>query len=126
MLKSNNNDFAQVSFYPTQRIIMGKEIKVDLFATFATPVTKIPDIKIKTDTDWEIKIFHQVQPGQKYAGKYEYFLSGSSIVQEFEMKFVKYSFYVTINDSGNHNFLIELDNGLLKNELENSITVFKL
>lgn len=125
MLKSETNNFAQISFYPTQRIVAGTEVRIDLYATFATTVTQIPDIKIKTNTNWVIRVFNQVQQGQEYAGKYEYFLSKHSMIQEFEMKFVKYSFYVTVYDSGNHNFLIELDNGLLKSELGNSIKVFK-
>jgi hypothetical protein len=125
MLKGNGGSFVQMSINPTRKIIVGQETQIDIYTTFATPVTNAPDLKIKTDIEWEIKISNQIQHSKNFAGKYEYILN-NPLVGRVDDKFVKYSFFVTIYETGNHKFIVELDNGDLKNEISNSLSVHSI
>jgi hypothetical protein len=122
MLKGNGGNIVQISIIPNGRIIVNKEIKIDIYATFATPVNKIPDLKIVTENDWEIRVSNQIQHKRNYAGKVEYILN-NSLVDQFDDKFIKYSFFIKIDKSGQQNFKIELNNGNIGGELKNSFMV---
>lgn len=123
LLKENSGSIVQMSVFPKDRIIVSQEAKVDLFVTCAIPFTVIPDIKLKTDTQWEVLISNQPQVNKNYAGKYEYILN-TPLVTKIDEKFIKYSFYIKINSVGQHNFSIELDNGSITGELKNSFMAY--
>src|SRR5690606_29614025 len=95
MLKGNGGNIVQMSVIPNGKIIAGRETKVDVYATFATPVSNVPDLKIVTDIEWDIKISNQVQQKRNYAGKIEYILNNPLITQ-IDDKFIKYSFFIQI------------------------------
>jgi len=122
MLKGNGGNIVQMSIIPQNKIIVGREVKIDLYTTFAVPVSKIPDLKIKTDTEWDITISHQSQHKKNYAGKFEYILN-NPLRTQIDDKFIKYSFYIQVNKVGQQSFKIEIDNGTISGELVNSFTV---
>lgn len=122
MLKGNGGNIVQISVIPNGKIIVDRETKIDIYATFATPVNKVPDLRIVTDNEWEIKISNQVQQKRNYAGKVEYILN-NPLISQIDDKFVKYSFFIKIDKSGQQGFKIELNNGNINGELRNSFMV---
>lgn len=122
--ENNNNNIVQVAVYPENKLIANKEQKINVYITSAVSITNRPDLKIKTEQEWDIKVFNQIQSARNFAGKYEYVLQ-NSFSEEMNEKFIKYCFFVNFVKEGNYDFEIELDNGKIKGNLINSLEVTK-
>jgi hypothetical protein len=123
ILKGNNGNPVQVAILPKNRVLVNQEQQIDFFATYSIPITNIPDLKLITESEWKVLISNQNQEFRKYAGKYEYILN-NAYVTKIDDVFYKYSFYVKINNVGNHKFSIEIEEGSLKGKITNSIMVY--
>lgn len=122
ILKSNGGSVVQMSLFPHNKVIVTHTVEVDLFVTFAIPITVVPDIKIITDSRWDIMVSNAHQFSRNYAGKYEYVLHNLTVTK-IDDKFFKFSFSIKINNAGNHNFTVKLDNGSVKGKMENVLVV---
>lgn len=122
ILKGNGNNPVQISIYPKNKIIKGQETQIDVYATCSIPLNKPPDIKLFTESEWDVLVSNQNVPGKIYAGKYEYILS-NSFFNSINNSYFKYSFFIKINDIGDQKFTIELEDGTYKGSIANSIKV---
>ena len=122
VVKENGGSIVQISVSPQSEILVGRQTQLDVYIMFATSLPNIPDMKIKTDIPWNIEISNQKQQSRNFAGKFEYILN-NPMIKKIDDKFLKYSFFVTIDQIGDHKFIIEIDSGSLKSEISNSLNV---
>lgn len=123
MLKGNGANVIQMSIMPNNEIVANHEVKIDLFITSAIPIITMPDIKLSTDTQWNVKVSSQSQSSRHFAGKYEYILI-NPIHKNIDKKYIQISFYITVDSVGQHDLFIELNNGSIKGKLHNKLTVY--
>lgn len=125
-LKENAaNDAVQIAVFPEKRVIIGQDVKLELFLTSTYPLDSSPDIKLITQSEWNVTISNQTQLGKRYAGNYEYVLFDPSFMEIKEEKFLKVNFFVKFTNHGMKNFLIEFNNGSTRGSLTTSLKVHK-
>jgi len=122
ILKGNSGNVIQLAVMPPYASYKNRYLNIDVFVTSAVPITSFPDIKLKTNVLWDVKVSNQVQQGHSYAGKFEYVLNNQSVTSIGD-KFFKFSFDAKFASSGDYDFLIEINNGSVTGEIQNKITV---
>lgn len=122
ILKGNNTNILQISPFPKDIIIEKIESKIDVFVTSAIPLSEVPQIKLLTKTEWDIKVSNQTQRGEEFGNNFEYVLR-NSFVENKDNKFFRYSFYVKFNDSGEYELEIQVNNGEVDSVFKSTITV---
>ncbi|WP_339161843.1 hypothetical protein [Siminovitchia sp. FSL W7-1587] len=125
ILKGNKSDAVQIALFPKEKIFINKETQIDLFVTSSIPTTKIPDVKLITKTNWEVKISNQTQREAKYADGYEYILRQSFVTIK-EDRFIHYKFFVIFDAPGKHDFSLKVDNGEISGQLKSSIIAHRV
>lgn len=120
ILKGNSSNVLQIAFFPREKVIANKEIQIDLFITCAIPIKVRPDVKLITKANWKVKISNQLQREVHYAGDYEYILK-QSLVSIKEERFINYRFFVTFEEAGKYDFIVECSNSEVNGILESSI-----
>ncbi|MDQ0268671.1 hypothetical protein [Cytobacillus purgationiresistens] len=122
ILKGNGNNPIQISVFPKNKILKGQETQIDVYATCSIPLSITPDIKLFTDSEWDVLVSNQKVSGEKYAGKFEYVLS-NSITNNTNNCYFKYSFFIKINNTGDQKYTIELKDETYKGSIVNNFKV---
>lgn len=122
ILKGNEKSVLQISLFPKDIVKENKESEIDLFITSPIPLLETPQIKLLTETEWEIKISNQKQKGQMFANNFEYVLI-NPLIDSRDKKFFQYKFYVTIDKPGEHELEIQVNDGQVNGQLQSTINV---
>ncbi|SDX63388.1 hypothetical protein SAMN04488081_0889 [Salimicrobium album] len=122
ILKSRGESgLAEIVLAPKDNLKQGRESKIEIFVATQVPMSP-PDIKIQTEIEWEVKVSNQPQSPKHYGGKYEYILR-NAIEKSYDRKFFKYGFFVKVDETGDHYFSLEINNGSIITSTANSIKV---
>ncbi|HLR81256.1 MAG TPA: hypothetical protein VK119_11955 [Bacillota bacterium] len=124
ILKSHNTNTLQISLFPKSVIYANKESEIDLYVTSSIPIDNVPQVKLLTNEEFEIKISNQIQHGKRFADNYEYILT-NPLVDFKNNRYIHYRFYIVAKKHGSYELTVQVSDGKFEGKLVSTITAQK-